>query len=178
METHEPESGTIHLRLARPVQVDLGAAGQRIDAAEWLGYEVVLDLPPSPQSDRLPAIRRYETDLGLPLRAGSQQTIFRKAAFVDLGVPVPVDGGLRVPIAWRSATLAPLFPVFAGHLDISADALVLDGWYAPPGGSAGRLVDRALLNLAARGTARWFLDRIADALEAPAPRPSGTQTPR
>ena len=76
---------------------------------------------------------------------------------------------MHVPIAWRSATMAPLFPVFAGALEVLPDELVLDGWYAPPGGSAGLVVDRAFLNLAARGTARWFLDRIAEAIETPSP---------
>jgi hypothetical protein len=114
-----------------------------------------------------PGTRRYETDLGLPLRPGSQRTVFRKAALVDLGPPEETRQGLRVPIAWRSATMAPLFPVFAGRLEVRPDQLVLDGWYAPPGGAAGMVVDRAFLNLAARGTARWFLDRIGEAIESP-----------
>jgi len=158
MEQLDPESGTVHLRLTRPASIDLVVARRRVDAAGWLGFEVV----PSATG-----MRRYETDLGLPLRPGSHRTVFRKAALVDLGSPEATKQGLRVPIAWRSATMAPLFPVFAGRLEILPDQLVLDGWYAPPGGSAGMVVDRAFLNLAARGTARWFLDRIGEALETP-----------
>jgi hypothetical protein len=32
--------------------------------------------------------------------------------------------------------------------------------YAPPGGAIGRLADRALLHLAASGTAKWLLHEI------------------
>ena len=169
MEHIDPESGTVHLRLSRPASIDLETAGWRLDAAEWLGFEVPLDDRPADGSalQAAPGTRRYETDLGLPLRPGSQRTIFRKAALVDLGTPEVTKAGLRVPIAWRSATMAPLFPVFAGRLDITPAELILDGWYAPPGGSAGLVVDRAFLNLAARGTARWFLDRIGEAIETP-----------
>jgi hypothetical protein len=163
----DSESGTVHLRLSRPAAIDIEIAARRLDAAEWLGFEVARD-------DRrrhgsafpfAPGTRRYETDLGLPLRAGRQRTIFRKAALVDLGTPEVIQDGLRVPIAWRSASMAPLFPVFAGQLEVTPEALILDGWYAPPGGSAGLVVDRAFLNFAARGTARWFLDRIGEAIE-------------
>jgi hypothetical protein len=133
--------------------------------------------PGTDRPDPQPGTRRYETDLGLPLRPGSQRTVFRKAALVDLGTPESADDGLLVPIAWRSATMAPLFPVFAGRLEVRTDELVLDGWYAPPGGSAGMAIDRAFLNLAARGTARWFLDRIGDALESPGlPLPASDAT--
>lgn len=169
MEALDIEAGTVHLRLSRPASIDLESARQRLDAAAWLGFEIGLDGRPlsgTPRQDA-PNTRRYETDLGLPLRPGSQRTIFRKAAVVDLGAPQTSGNGLRVPIAWRSATMAPLFPVFAGALEVLPGELVLDGWYAPPGGSAGLVVDRAFLNLAARGTARWFLDRIAEAIETP-----------
>lgn len=167
MEQPDLEPGTVHLRLSRPAVIDLESARRRLDTAEWLGFEVGLDDDPEhpPGMPSASGVRRYETDLGLPLRPGSQRTVFRKAALVDLGSPEPTKRGLRVPIAWRSATMAPLFPVFAGWLEIRPDQLILDGWYAPPGGSAGMVVDRAFLNLAARGTARWFLDRIGEAIE-------------
>ena len=179
MEHLDPESGTVHLRLNRPASIDLDVARRRLDAADWLGFEVATDDQPlgMPGVPASTVTRRFETDLGLPLRPGSQRTIFRKAAVVDLGIAESTKHGLRVPIAWRSATMAPLFPVFAGRLEIEPDEIVLDGWYAPPGGSAGLVVDRAFLNLAARGTARWFLDRIGEAIELPgvevaSPRPT------
>jgi len=170
MDQPDPEAGTIHLRLSRPTSIELDVARRRLDAAEWLGFEVGIDgAPLAASGGQAAGTRRFETDLGLPLRSGSQRTIFRKAALVDLGITESTARGLRVSIAWRSATMAPLFPVFAGWLEVMPHELILDGWYAPPGGSAGVIADRAFLNLAARGTARWFLDRIGEAIEAGLP---------
>jgi len=162
----------VHLRLTRPLAIDLDAARRLLDAPEWLGAAM------GPEQ---PGMRRFVTDLVLPLRAGRPQTIFRKAAYVDLGAPQAIDSGLRVAIGWRSSTLAPLFPVFAGRLEVRPGTLILEGWYAPPGGEAGRILDRAFLGVAARGTARWLLDRVCaemtaergaarDAAEGPQPR--------
>jgi hypothetical protein len=151
------DTGTVRLRLACTTVVDLEAARRLLDAPDWLGSAV------GPEQ---PGMRRFVTDLELPLRAGQPQTVFRKAAFVDLGEPQAIDGGLRAAIGWRSSTLAPLFPVFAGRLDVRPSGLVLDGCYAPPGGEAGRILDRAFLGVAARGTARWFLDRVCAEMAA------------
>jgi hypothetical protein len=163
-------SGSVHLRLVRPGALDLDHVRRLLDTPGWLGAAVAPEQP---------GMRRFVTDLVLPLRAGRPRTIFRKAAYVDLGEPSPIDGGLSVAIGWRSSTLAPLFPVFAGRLEVRRDALVLEGWYAPPGGEAGRILDRAFLNIAARGTARWFLDHVGAVLAAPvggpAPAPEGLQ---
>ncbi len=80
---------------------------------------------------------------------------FAKAAYVDLG-PVHdlAADGWQVEVGWQASTLAPLFPVFSG---------TLSGWYAPPGGTLGRVADRALLPIAAEGTARWLLGKLDDA---------------
>jgi hypothetical protein len=155
MNDQAAQPGTVHLRLripARSSSTRAWAAG----LADWLGTQETgqRDGTPIPDGPR-PAVA------GRPSR-----TIFRKAAYVDIGAPRSIEGGWRVPIGWRSATMAPLFPVFAGRLDVRADGLTLEGWYAPPGGEAGRIIDRALLNVAARGTARWFLDRVGAVLEA------------
>jgi hypothetical protein len=114
----------------------------------------------------VPGFRRYAVDLRL--RVGGDAaglTTFRKAAFVDLGPVQPAAGGSRTAeISWRAATAAPLFPVFSGELHIGPDRLTLSGLYAPPGGAAGMVADRALLHIAANGTARWLLreiDRVA-----------------
>jgi hypothetical protein len=81
-------------------------------------------------------------------------------------------------IGWQSSSLAPLFPVFAGRLKLTPTDIVLEGFYAPPGGEFGAVLDRAFLNIAARGTARWFLDKAARALSiGPAPATS-TRAPR
>lgn len=125
-------------------------------ATSWLGPSV---------DDGPPGMRRHLTDLRL--RVGDQpgRATFRKAAYVDIGRVRRVSDGYEVEISWRAATLAPLFPVFSGKLAIADGELRLEGWYAPPGGAIGFVVDRALLRVAARGTARWFLNEMVEAAE-------------
>lgn len=105
---------------------------------------------------------RHLLDLVLRVTEHAPRVVFRKAAYVDLG---PLRGGGRGPlsvgISWRAVGLAPLFPVFAGTLRWENDELRLVGAYAPPGGEIGLVADRLVLNVAARGTARWLLGRIA-----------------
>src|SRR3989304_3619664 len=72
-----------------------------------------------------------------------------------------LGGPLSIGLSWRAAGLAPLFPVFAGTLTWTDGELQLVGVYAPPGGEIGLVADRLVLNVAARGTARWLLGRIA-----------------
>ncbi|MGC8634277.1 MAG: hypothetical protein ACP5VP_06380 [Candidatus Limnocylindrales bacterium] len=151
----------VHLRLVQRWTGDFERARQALagGAAGWLGSAV-----PGP-ADR-PNVRRFESDLALPVRGQAAHMVIRKAALVDLG-PVARSGeSLVVEVRWRSASLAPLFPVFVGVLTVSPQALILDGYYAPPGGELGVILDRALLNIAARGTARWFLSRVASEAES------------
>jgi hypothetical protein len=53
------------------------------------------------------------------------------------------------------------------------DRFELDGRYAPPGGSIGYVLDRALLHIAARGTGRWFLQKVLTALDGALIRAGG-----
>ena len=109
----------------------------------------------------LEGIRRYAVDLRLRLGGpGAALSTFRKAALVDIGTVARGAGVHEVEIQWRAATAAPLFPVFSGVLRIGPDDLAISGLYAPPGGAVGRLADRALLHVAATGTARWLLGEI------------------
>lgn len=131
-----------------------------LDDPSWLG--VIGDPPPDH-----PELRRIETDLAFDLTEERRTVTFRKAAFVDIG-PVRRNGaGCAAEISWRAASLAPLFPVFAGTIQASNGRIVLDGVYAPPGGGVGLLVDRGFLNVFARRTANWFLDRLVSELGAP-----------
>ncbi|OGN86681.1 MAG: hypothetical protein A2X23_04835 [Chloroflexi bacterium GWC2_73_18] len=152
-------SSIVHLELSRSFPVGLGRACEVLsgDELDWLGLRVAGDDLPT-------GTRRYQTDLSLPIRGRSPQMVLRKAAFVELGAVRSTDVGCQLEISWRSATLAPLFPVFVGHLSVAADEIRLEGYYAPPGGDLGLVLDRALLGIAARGTARWFLERVALAL--------------
>jgi len=155
---------TVHLRLVQPVSPVCLADIRLLEADElaWLGDRAVDGTAPEREDGR----RRFQVDLGLAGRTDGTRPMFRKAAFVELGRPAPTPDGWQMAIGWRAASLAPLFPVFAGHLTCQGGSLVLEGEYAPPGGDLGVAVDRALLNIAARRTAVWLLRRIADALSA------------
>ena len=124
-------------------------------ARAWLGPEV----HPAPAG-----MHRHQADLRLRVGDSPSLVTFGKAAFVDLGPVQWLPDGWMVDVSWRASTLAPLFPVFSGTIVARADETSIGGWYAPPGGAVGRIADRALLHLAAEGTARWLLgelDRVA-----------------
>jgi hypothetical protein len=148
------------LRLVQPATIDLPRALPMLvdNAPEWLG---------TPMPGSRPGTHRYLTDLSLPIREHAPSLTFKKAAYVDIGEVRSGQDLCDIEIEWRSASLAPLFPVFAGHLTLTPTELRLEGYYAPPAGDFGAVLDRAFLNIAARGTARWFLGRAAEVLAAP-----------
>lgn len=122
--------------------------------AEWLGDPVGSGI--DGEHDR------HLVDLELRVSEQTPRITFRKAAYVDVGeARARRTGPIEVPISWRAAGMAPLFPVFSGTLAWADDQLTLEGYYAPPGGGIGIVADRLLLNVAARGTARLLLERIA-----------------
>jgi hypothetical protein len=119
--------------------------------APWLGERA----PDGPGG-----IRRFTCDLELQVGPDAR-SLFKKAAVVGLGRPRAAGDTWIVPIEWFAATLAPLFPVFVGELRLTPGRIELHGTYVPPGGVIGYTLDRALLRVAARGTARWFLRKVA-----------------
>jgi len=147
------------LRLVQPATIDLARALPLLtdQAASWLGTPVPATHPGS---------RRFLTDLTLPIRNHAPTLVFRKATFVDLGPLRETPEGFEIEIGWQSSSLAPLFPVYAGHLTLTRKELRLEGFYAPPGGELGAILDKAFLGIAARGTARWFLERTFEAMAA------------
>lgn len=153
------QAGMSHLVVVQEVNLSPDRIRAAIEdpGAVWLG-------PAVEGADAPRGMHRHLTDLGLQIgdRSGG---LFRKAAFIDLGPIRRVGRGHELEISWQAATLAPLFPVFAGQLAIADGELRLEGWYAPPGGLLGRVADRVLLNLAARGTGRWLLASLADAAQ-------------
>ena len=159
------------LRLVQPAAVDLGRAAMLLTecANAWLG---------APVAAGRPGFRRFLTDLTLPLREHSPSLVFKKAAYVDLGDLRQTPDGCELEIGWQSSSLAPLFPVFAGHLSLTPTGLRLEGFYAPPGGDIGAVLDKAFLSIAARGTARWFLERTAEAIAADPGELRGDEEPR
>ena len=156
----EQPAGTGHLSASVPAKVSRGRALEvlgRDGRAGWLGDAVAGE----------DARERERHQVDLELRVGEQMpsVTFRKAAYVDVGPAraQPAEA-IQVPISWRAAGLAPLFPVFSGTLTWADGRLSLDGYYAPPGGGLGIMADRLLLNVAARGTARLLLEKIASAM--------------
>jgi hypothetical protein len=148
---------------AERVSVTLGEERER-----WLGDAVA----PGPEVSVPPGMTRYLLDLQLQVGERAPVLTFRKAAYVDVG-PLVSDGRTAsLEISWRAATMAPLFPVFSGRLAWKDGTLHLRGVYAPPGGGVGLIADRLLLNVAARGTARWLLGRAVDAMRRPDGRPA------
>lgn len=123
-------------------------------AGSWLGPEV---------DPVIPGGRRHAADLRLRADDRPRLVTFRKAAYVDLGPVRDTDGGWEVEIGWRASSFAPLFPVFSGTIVAAGGELTLSGTYAPPGGAIGRAADRALLHIAAEGTARWLLAQLDEA---------------
>jgi hypothetical protein len=143
------------LRLVQPANLELANALPLIveRTGDWLG---------SPATGARPGHRRFLTDLSFPLREHAPSMTFHKAAYVEIGDAMATPDRCDIEIEWRSASMAPLFPVFSGHLTLTPSELRLEGYYAPPAGEFGAALDRAFLNIAARGTARWFLGRVAD----------------
>jgi hypothetical protein len=108
-------------------------------------------------------MRRHQADLRLQVSDKPSFAIFSKAAFVDFGPILPTNDGWEVEVGWRASSMAPLFPVFSGRIVARGNELSLSGWYAPPGGTLGRVTDRVLLHIAASRTARWLLSGIDQA---------------
>ena len=148
-----PGSDFSHVAVHRRTLMPAARLAWAVRAARtWLGPDVA----PAP-----PGLHRHQADLRLRVSDRPALVTFRKAAFVDVGPIQPLDDDAwEVEVGWRAATLAPLFPVFSGTITLRGDELTLSGWYAPPGGTVGRLADRALLHLAAEGTARWLLAEL------------------
>lgn len=149
---NEPVTVPLHVRRARPIDVDRAVVA--LGDLSWLGRPV--DGP----ADH-PGTRRVAALLDLPIMDGSSTHPVQKAALIDVGRVGRVGDRVVVEIAWRSASFAPLFPVFAGQLVITPAEIVLDGRYAPPFGTLGLLIDHALLHLAARRTAGALVARLA-----------------
>ena len=120
---------------------------------------------------------RHLVDLELRVSEQTPRVTFRKAAYVDVGrASAPARADRSGDLVARRG-LAPLFPVFSGTLSWADDELSLDGYYAPPGGGIGIIADRLLLNVAARGTARLLLEKIAAAMRGEAAELSAQSAP-
>ena len=134
--------------------MDLARVPDVLDAPEWLGEELDRD-------ER--GTRRFATDLVLGV--GSERPVtFRRSMIVTLGPASRDADGWTIPLEWQAAALTPLFPVFVGRVRIESERVAIDGLYAPPFGIIGVAIDRALLGIAARATAKVVLGRFAQAM--------------
>ncbi len=159
--TSAEHQASVPLRASHSCPIDITWALEALTDLDWFGAQV--DGPPE-RTD----LRRVSTDLELPIFDGSATGPIRKDALIDFGRPQARAGGILVEIAWQSASLAPLFPVFAGELRITPTSLLLDGRYVPPLGRLGLLIDEGILHVVARRTAGAFLARLATRFETSA----------
>ncbi len=156
-------TGPTHLRASLHTDIAIDVIGQRLAAGgpdAWLGVS----------AEGAPhGMRRYATDLRLGAPSRGSRAVIHKSAYVDIG-PVTRSGSesLKVEISWRSASLAPLFPVFSGWLRARPGEIAIIGRYVPPGGPLGFVADRALLHRAARYTVDWLLRELDGATLRPA----------
>ena len=161
--TDVADSGLVRLVASVPLSSEPAVVARLLEAgaAAW-GGEPVGDAPNG--------MRRFSVDLRLRVGGPDSGLVtFRKAALLDIGWPHRTANRWTAEVAWRAANAVPLFPVFSGELHISPGSLWLTGLYAPPGGVVGRIADRALLHVAANGTARWVLTELERAArETPA----------
>lgn len=153
-ETSASDPGTVRLAAAHRAAIDLGRAIEALANLDWLG---VAQANPSPAGEG----HRVTTVLALEVADGSSAGPIRKSALVDIGPVNPTDAAVSLDVGWQSDSIAPLFPVFAGRLEISPDGLFLEGRYAPPFGRLGLLIDERILHFIARRTAEAFLARLA-----------------
>jgi hypothetical protein len=84
---------------------------------------------------------------------------------VEIGAPKTTAGLMFLPIRWRAATEAGLFPTLEGQLEVAAlgsarTQIGLSANYEPPLGLLGKIADRALFHRVAEVTINDFLKRI------------------
>jgi hypothetical protein len=91
---------------------------------------------------------------------------------VEIDAPKATEGLMFLPIRWRSATEAGLFPTLEGVLEVASlgsarTQLGLSATYEPPLGLVGKIADRALFHRVAEVTVKDFLERIGARLARP-----------
>ena len=103
-----PHLDTVPLLVRHVTTTDLRSAASELRNLDWLGV---------PQADSAGPTRPITTELELPVIDGSSRgSPIRKSVIMEVGRPRVDEDAVAVDISWRSATLAPLFPVFVGRL--------------------------------------------------------------
>jgi hypothetical protein len=96
---------------------------------------------------------------------------------VEIGAPRVASGIMFMPVRWRAATEAGMFPTLDGEFEVasvgsSRTQLALSATYEPPMGVLGRLADKALFHRVAEVTVQDFLVRIKSRLEQAGGKPN------
>jgi hypothetical protein len=104
----------------------------------------------------------------LGFRVGKRR--IRRRIKLDIGAARVASGLIYMPIRWRAASQAGIFPTLDGELEIAdlgidRTQLALSASYEPPLGFIGQLADRALLHRVAEVTVNDFLVRIGERIE-------------
>ncbi len=109
-------------------------------------------------------------------RVGPAGPVPGLSKLVQVRVREPVQRGAVTVVTLRWEATGPserLFPVLDADITLVPDGddatlIGLQGVYGPPAGSAGEMLDRAILHRIAAATIRSFLKRLAAAIQDPA----------
>jgi hypothetical protein len=101
----------------------------------------------------------------------------KRTVAVELGRSVRTGSTFVFPLRWAASAGAGLFPSLDADLEVAPirpgrTQLAMSARYAPPFGTLGRVIDRAVLSRVAEATLKDFLDRVADAIMDPRDAPS------
>lgn len=151
------QHNSVRLFVETRSKVDCERIPAALGTSDSLGAEMAADKR---------GMRQFACDLVLSAGVAAPVS-FRKSMVLAAGEPIEVGTGWQIPVEWRSATMVPLFPVFVGRVTVCVDSINVEGWYAPPFGSVGTFLDRSVMQIAARATAKYVLRIFAAALGAP-----------
>ena len=142
---------------------------RRVPVPAAVVYACLLEHPAALLGSTDPSVDGPGGTYLVPLQARFAGVHFDRTAAVGVGPAIEEDDGSRIlPLWWEAAEQPWLFPTFDGGLEVrplaSGAEVRLEGHYRPPLGSAGRLVNRALLNRAATASLEALLDRLSSRL--------------
>ncbi len=100
---------------------------------------------------------------------GKDRQVVAKTVQLMVGTPLRAASQTTIPFAWEATGTPGLFPRLDADLVVAGVGpelcqLALRGSYAPPLGTLGRALDRAVLHRVAEASVKSFVDRIAEAV--------------
>lgn len=90
----------------------------------------------------------------------------KRAVVIELGQPTRAASKTVFPLRWAATGSVGPFPALDADLEVAPlgpgrTQLAMSARYAPPFGTLGRVIDRAVLSRVAEATLKDFLDRVA-----------------